>query len=411
MYIKRECTSSVIIFILLCFAMQSLILFYIIKSVISSNLRLEQVVILSRHGVRVPVSLRLNKMSPNQWPQWNENPGQLTARGIEVEGLLASYFSEWLIKNNILSPSCPNDKDFFAYADSSQRTIVSAEAFVEKAFPNCNVIVHYSSDTPDPIFNPVIHNGSVNFQKIAEKQMQVAINELKLNSSFIELNSILDYSESEYCKRENKCDLSQEHNTPYVRAKYKPKVSGGLKKSNEAIDGFLMALYNGLSEDQVAWGKLKNHSQWKVVMQIAEGYHDVVYKTESIAKDLAGPLLSYMRDIFVKKNTKVTLVMGHDSNINVVLNAMSFKRHNLRNSLASTPISGKVVFQKWFDENLGKYLLKVEYIYQSTDQIRNALPLSMEKPPEVCLMGIHKCRNDDRGFCLWDDFISILNDL
>ncbi|OWR46522.1 glucose-1-phosphatase/inositol phosphatase [Danaus plexippus plexippus] len=182
--------------------------------------------------------------------------------------------------------------------------------------------------------------------------MQVAINELKLNTSFIELNSILDYSESEYCKRENKCDLSQEHNTPFVRVKYKPKVSGGLKKSSEAIDGFLMALYNGFSEDQVAWGKLRNLSQWKVVMQIAEGYHNVVYKTESIAKDLAGPLLSYMRDIFVKKNTKVTLVMGHDSNINVVLNAMSFKRHYLRNSLASTPISGKVVFQKWFDESL-----------------------------------------------------------
>jgi len=105
----------------------------------------------------------------------------------------------------------------------------------------------------------------------------------------------------------------------------------------------------------------------------------------------------------------VTLMVGHDSNIASLLTALDFKPYQLTSQNERTPIGGMIQFQRWLDKKNKRELVKVEYVYQSTDQLRNAEPLSLENPPKRVTLQMAGCETDANGFCSWDDFTAVLN--
>nr|XP_034827763.1 IQ and AAA domain-containing protein 1-like [Maniola hyperantus] len=402
---------NTIIFILICVIMQVTIFVLIIYSSAMSALKLEQVVILSRHNVRTPVSKNLGRMTPQFWPHWKEKPGFLTEKGFLLEGYMGKYFYTWLNKEGLLPKNCPSEEDFYVYSNTMQRTLSSAQAFVTECYPNCNITIHHADiDKPDLVFTPLIHNSTAVFKEISIKEMEYVLSHLNLNKSFDLMESILEYNESDFCKMDNNCYLADDKTELDIIAGMKPKVRGSLKICNEATDAFLMAYYNGFPLKDVAWGKL-NDTNWPSIVQLTAGYHNVTFSTKHVARDIARPLIKYLTNVFLNENTKVTLLMGHDANINVLLSAMSFKHYELDYNFISTPVGGKIVFQKWLDEKANEYLLKVEYVYQSNEQLRDGLILSNDNPPKFKLLELEHCKMDDRGFCSWDEFVNFLNDL
>ncbi|XP_039752012.1 IQ and AAA domain-containing protein 1-like [Pararge aegeria] len=402
---------NTIIFILICVAMQVVVFSFIVYSSAMSSLKLEQVVILSRHNVRTPTSKNLGRMTPQFWPHWKEKPGFLTKKGFLLEGYMGKYFYTWLNKEGLLPAKCPSEKDFYIYANTMQRTMYSAQAFVRECFPRCNITInHADTDKPDPIFTPMIHNSTDIFKEIAFKEMKYIFNHLNLNNSYNVMEDILEFNESDFCKIDKDCYLAADITEFNITADKKPEVTGPLKISNEAIDAFLMAYYNGFPFKDVAWGKL-NDTNWHSILDITAGYHNVTFCTKHIARDIAQPMIKYLTNIFFNSNTRVILLMGHDANINVLLSAMSFKPYELDYNFISTPVGGKIVFQKWLDEKANEYLLKIEYVYQSNEQLREAAVLSYDNPPQFKLLELEHCGTDYRGFCRWNDFINFLSDL
>ncbi|KAJ8707746.1 hypothetical protein PYW07_011423 [Mythimna separata] len=383
----------------------------VLKGHCEKSFKLQQVLILSRHNVRTPLSKNLADFTPKTWPIWKEKSGYLTAKGALLEGYMGEYFALWLKKHDLLENDCPSDDNFFVYANTAQRTIASAKAFVTKGFPGCNVTIHHTSDSHDPIFNPVIHNTTAIFKLEAIEQMRVLLKSLHLNSSYEDLEQILNYKQSEYCLTKQKCDFVTDVNKIFVDVGFKPNVEGPLKISKSVIDSFIMENYEGFPSKEVAWGLLKNNDQWNCVLDLSKGYHSVIFNTTLIARDLARPLLHYMRDILLNKQYKITLLMGHDANIYTVLKSLDFKPYSLKNQHEMTPAGGKLVFQKWLEERSGIFFLKVDYVYQCTNQMREGKKLSLDCPPEFMSMQLEGCKTDEKGFCLWDDFVGILNSL
>ncbi|CAK1592898.1 unnamed protein product [Parnassius mnemosyne] len=379
---------------------------------VESKYRLKQVIILSRHNVRTPLARNLNEVTPKPWPSWKEKPGYLTPKGAYLEGIMGGYFSAWLKKEGILCSVCPTEDIFYAYANTEQRTVVSAMSFIDKAFPNCNVKVHFK-EKPDPVFNPVIHNETTIFKNIAVKEMNTRLKHLSLNNSLLFVENILDYKDSVQCKSKNECDLLDNKNKINYRVGYKPYITGPLKVSKSVVDAFIMSYYEGFPMKDVAWDLITDKDHWKQIMEISNGYHDVIFNTTLVAKDIAAPLIKYMSDIFFSKeeSPKITLLMGHDANMLTVLNTFNFKAYTLQNQFEKSPVGGKIVFQKWFDEKHKKDLLKINYVYQSTEQLRHGLNLSLEIPPEFTLLELKNCTADSNGFYVWDDFISFLKSL
>lgn len=383
----------------------------LVEGYCAKSLKLQQVLILSRHNVRTPLSKNLEIFTPKTWPVWKEKHGYLTAKGALLEGYMGEYFSLWLQKHGLLNKECPSEENFFVYANTAQRTMASANAFVSKGFPGCDIKIHHTSDMNDPVFNPIIHNASAIFKLEAADQMRILLKSLHLNSSYEDLEKILNYQQSEYCLNEHKCNFVTDINKIFVNVGFKPNLEGPLKISKSVVDSFIMENYEGFPINEVAWGLLKNNDQWNLVLDLSKGYHSVIFNTTLIARDVARPLLRYMSEIILDKQYRTTLLMGHDANIYTILKSMGFKPYSLKNQHEVTPAGGKIVFQKWLDEETGIFYMKVDYVYQCTNQMREGRSLSMDNPPEFTSLQLEDCKTDENGFCLWDDFVEILNSL
>ena len=124
--------------------------------------QLEQVLIMSRHNLRAPLANNgsvLEQSTPKQWPEWDVPGGQLTTKGGVLEVYMGHYMREWLAEQGMVKTGeCPPADTVYAYANSLQRTVATAQFFITGAFPGCDVPVHHQEKmgTMDPTFNPVI---------------------------------------------------------------------------------------------------------------------------------------------------------------------------------------------------------------------------------------------------------------
>ena len=65
--------------------------------------QLKEVVVLSRHNIRAPLSTKgsvLDSATPHTWYEWSSNASELSLRGGLLETAMGQYFRKWLEKNN-----------------------------------------------------------------------------------------------------------------------------------------------------------------------------------------------------------------------------------------------------------------------------------------------------------------------
>ena len=383
------------------------------------DMQLQQVLMLSRHNLRAPLADNgsvLEQSTKKSWPQWDVPGGQLTTKGGVLEVYMGNYTRQWLAQQGLVkNGSCPDSNNVFVYANSLQRTVATAQFFVNGAFPGCDVAVTHQDEmgSMDPIFNPVITDGSDAFNKKALAAMTAANEKLSLKPAFQRLEKIVDYKASPACNNKKQCDLSSGQNTFSAENGKEPTVSGPLKVGNSLMDAFTLQYYEGFPLDQVAWGQIKTPEQWKELSAIKNGYQDALFTSPDVSREVAAPLVDYIRSQLVDQDKanapKITLMVGHDSNIASLLSALQVKPYELPDTYEKTPIGGQVVFERWHDAKTDKDLLKVEYVYQTADQLRNADVLSLKNPPKRVTLQLAGCETDANGYCNWDQFSQALN--
>ncbi|MEL4014433.1 bifunctional glucose-1-phosphatase/inositol phosphatase [Dryocola clanedunensis] len=380
--------------------------------------QLEQVLLMSRHNLRAPLANNgsvLEQSTAQSWPEWDVPGGQLTTKGGVLEVYMGHYMREWLAQQGLVkSGECPTPQSVYAYANSLQRTVATAQFFITGAFPGCDVPVHHQEKmgTMDPTFNPVITNDSPEFKQAAVKAMEAQRGHYKLDDSYKLLEQVTAFGDSPTCKEKQQCDLTAGKDKFTANATEEPGVSGPLKVGNSLVDAFTLQYYEGFPLDQVAWGQIKTDKQWQVLSQLKNGYQDTLFTSPEVARNVAAPLVKYIQKALAGKEAagpKVTLLVGHDSNIASLLTALDFKPYQLPEQNERTPIGGKIMFQRWHDKNANRELMKVEYVYQSSDQLRKGEVLSLQQPPQRVTLQLAGCPVDANGFCPWDKFTEVLN--
>ena len=162
----------------------------------------------------------------------------------------------------------------------------------------------------------------------------------------------------------------------------------------------------------MAWGEVKTDQQWRVLSKLKNGYQDSLFTAGEVARNVAKPLVKYIDNALVTeqgKAARITLLVGHDSNIASLLTALDFKPYQLHDQYERTPIGGKIVFQRWHDKNANRELMKIEYVYQSATQLRNADVLSLKSPAQRVTLELSGCPVDENGFCPVEKFNTVLN--
>ena len=121
---------------------------------------LEQVLVISRHNIRSPLSggdSLLSRITPNEWFSWTSNSGELSVKGGQLEAAMGQFFRKYLESKNFIPENWqPNAGEVRFYSNSMQRTIATANFFSSGFLPVANVDVEYHMDygTVDSVFCP-----------------------------------------------------------------------------------------------------------------------------------------------------------------------------------------------------------------------------------------------------------------
>ena len=394
---------------------------------------LEKVTILSRHGIRAPLvgyGSALAEATPHTWTPWKTEGGHLTPRGGELETRLAHYMDEWFDAVGLIKKdSCPTTDQLLVYANSLPRTIDTGKNFVKGAFPDCDITVHNLEEVGkmDNTFNPIVRSPVDDaFVAKAEKSIDDMLGEggfAKLNERLAKnyqiLETVLDYDHSATCEKEKQCDLEKMPNSLTFAQNKEPGTKGPLRNGTGAADSFILQYYEGYPEADVAWGKIKTAEEWQAIVDLKNIYTDVLFTSPVIAKEAASPLLAFIQNSFADhgydhplikdaQKARTVLLVGHDSNVASLLALLNTAPYQLPDQYEKTPISGKVLFEQWRDKD-GKALMKIEYLYQSTQQLRDDSVLDEKNPPQRVTLKLADCPTDANGYCPMDDFNRIVS--
>lgn len=373
-----------------------------------ANDRLTQIILLGRHNIRTP-DTNNDVYSSKDWFKWAEEPGHLTTKGALLEEYLGDYFSDYFMKEKLVTNECPDDTIVHVYANSMHRTRKSAKHFVRNAFRGCGISINLQPNvTDDPLFETVILNDTDNFGTIARKEIQEKLDQMDVHSTYVRLNEIIDIGTSDLCKLNGLCDLTEGENNITLDIGREPNVFGPFKVAYEIADEFLMAYYNGEELPKIGWGLIQP-VDLSLLMNITRYDQKLRYSCPTVAKSVALPLLSYIEYLFLEQKYTISILVGDDSNINSVLTAIGIKPYELEGQNEISPLGGKVLFEKWY--NGQDYYMKIKYAYLATDQIRNGFRLSASNPVHETNLELNDVEVNEQGYCTFVTFMRILENL
>lgn len=357
---------------------------------------LKEVVVLSRHNIRSPLSSNgsaLGKLTPHQWTDWSAASSELTLRGGVLETMMGQFFRKWLVDEGLFKENeVPGSDDVNFYANSMQRTIATAQYFSSGFMPIANLHINhrYAPSKMDPVFFPRLTKDDEQFCKEAMKQISAmggekgirGINE-NLEESYRIIADVLDLKDSQACKS-REVRAFDDYDTKIILKKgEEPAMQGSLKLANSASDAFILQYYEEPDAKKAAFGHELSQTDWEKIAKIKDVYGDVLFTAPVIAYNVAHPLLVYMNDELASDCRKFTFLCGHDSNIASVNAALGVEDYELPSSIEKkTPIGCKLVFEKWVDASNREYIA-INLVYQSTNQLRELDMLDLKNPPMV----------------------------
>ena len=387
----------------------------------SERYTLKQVVVLSRHNIRSPLSGRhstMQRITPHEWYHWSSAPSELSLRGGALETMMGQYFRKWLVSKGLLQENeIPSEGAMRFYANSLQRTIATAQYFSSGMLPVANIRIehHCQIGKMDSVFAPQITDDSEVFKAIAQRQITamggekglIGIGE-KMANNYKVLERVLDMDQSKACLEGDSCHFRTDDAHVYLIKYREPGMGGSLRLACQAADALILQYYEEPDAVKAAFGDTLRWEDWESIAAIKDWYGDVLFTAPVVARQVARPLLRTILEELQAEGRKFTFLCGHDSNIASVLAALDAEDYSLPKTIEKkTPIGCKLVIEKWEDTE-GKSFATLNLVYQSTEQLRNMSLLDLENPPVVYpirLKGLHA--NAD-GFYPFDTLIQRL---
>ena len=378
--------------------------------------KLKEVVILSRHNIRSPLSTNgsaLSKMTPHEWTNWSSAASELTLRGGVLETEMGQFFRKWTIETGLFKDNyVPTIDEVNVYANSMQRCIATAQYFSGGFMPVANLRVNhrYVPSKMDPIFFPRLTKSTEAFRTEAMKQINamggkeglVGINK-SLKESYDLIAKVLDMKQSEYYKKGEIKDFVNNDTQITLELNQEPGMKGSLKNANSASDAFILQYYEEPDGMKAAFGHKLTTEDWTKIAKVKDVYGDVLFTAPIVAVNVTHPLLQYMYDELNDKDRKFTFLCGHDSNIASVDAALGVEEYSLPYSIEKkTPIGSKLVLEKWVDA-AGKAYIAVNLVYQSTDQLKQMSLLDLQHAPQVFSLKLKGLNQNTDGLYTFED--------
>ncbi|MBR3698515.1 MAG: glucose-1-phosphatase [Bacteroidales bacterium] len=383
---------------------------------------LKQVVVLSRHNIRSPLSGRrstLQRITPHEWYQWSSAPSELSLRGGALETMMGQYFRKWLVSEGLMQENeIPVEGTMRFYANSLQRTIATAQYFSSGMLPVANVRIehHCPLGKMDSVFAPQITDDNEAFKILAQQQIiamggekgMLGIGE-KMAENYKVLERVLDMNQSKACLEGDTCHFRTDDAHVYLVKYREPGMGGSMRLACQAADALVLQYYEEPDAVKAAFGHVLTWKDWESISAIKDWYGDVLFTAPVVARQVARPLLRTMLEELQNDSRKFTFLCGHDSNIGSVLASLEAEEYSLPGTIEKkTPIGCKLVIEKWVDAK-GKPYVALNLVYQSTEQLRNMTLLDLDNPPMIYPIRLKGLNANNDGLYPFDELTDRLS--
>lgn len=129
------------------------------QAVTASDLKVERVFVLMRHGVRAPIDgeAPAGTLTSRPLPPWPVAAEELTPHGAKAVAVAATLDRAWLDQEGLFTRgTCPSQGAVHIWTNSVSRTIATGQAYAAAFAPGCGLSVgHKELGAADPLFEPM----------------------------------------------------------------------------------------------------------------------------------------------------------------------------------------------------------------------------------------------------------------
>ncbi len=375
---------------------------------------LKQVVILSRHNIRSPLSGKdsaLGSITPHEWFAWTSDPSELSTRGGVLETEMGQYFRKWLEDEGLFPENYqPSEEEVRIYANSKQRTIATARYFSAGLLPSgeTDVEYHMDFDQMDPVFFPQLTLMNDEYRESAESQIHELFDEeiYDLEDNYKLISEVIDLEDSEGFKNGTAEPFRTDDTQIILEEGQEPCVSGSLKTACSVSDALVLQYYEEPDPLAAAFGEELSYDQWQDISEVKDLYGEVLFTAPLIAYNVAHPLLMEIESELSDEDRIFTFLCGHDSNLGSVLSALDVEDYSLDRSIEEkTPIGAKLVFARWEDAQ-GKEYISLDLVYQTSGQLQDMELLDLSDQPMIFSVTLRGLSRNIDGLYQADEFMA-----
>lgn len=387
---------------------------------------LEYVVMLTRHGVRPPLTApgSIDKFSATPWPQWEVKPGYLTPHGFELIKILAGWDRARFAGEGLFAANgCADASHVTILADSDERTRETGKALAEGMFPGCNIDVHARPEgQADPLFrewNSRYGDATVAAAAIAGR---IGGDPNNLTRAYHSQLAALDAVLAGCGKAQSANPARQSIFTIPASLAGGPGHSealrGPISTGSGFVENFLLEYTDG--KPDVGWGCVDG-KKLRELMQIDTANWQYGSQTRTVALIRAAGLVEHIEKSLQqhvtgkpvegalgKPDDRLLIVSGHDSNIATVAGVLGLG-WIIDGRVDDTPPGGALLFEIWRSRTDGRRFVRVEYRAQTLEQMREAQALSPANPPDAEAVFVPGCSGADLA-CTWQGFANAVQD-
>lgn len=388
--------------------------------------KLKMAVIVTRHGVRPPLSKDTSSpYARDLWPsltEWGTRcPGDLTPTGYNLAKLMGRYYSGHY--HQLLHDRCPAGQTYI-YADNEERTMGTAEGIAQglaAKFPGCNVEVDWDHDLkpPDPkdakssdpcdspyktddLFHPLQKFG----YEVSKDEIQKILDDIKQRApglrtkyaaQLTSLQNVVICCDASQCKSPGECTLLTLPDKFELGDDGKFKWTGPFSVGSTATENFLLEYADGMPCNIVGWRRVsfdytspdcspRAGEPFKQMQTIHTVYFEQVNRAPYLAKiqgsNLANQVLLQL-EAGVEGKTSAPLVIyaGHDTNLANIAGMLNLSWSLTDLPENDTPPAGALVFEL-YERAPRDFYVKIRYVHATMTQMRTQALLSAFKMPE-----------------------------
>jgi 4-phytase/acid phosphatase len=378
------------------------------------------VVIAIRHGVRPPLAKDADtqKMAAQDWPKWEVPPDFLTPRGAQLVAQLGNYYRARYLREGLLTGNTAVDAPrVYFYSDNDERNIESARvlgrALLAGAEPD---VQHVPPRQNDPLFKPwFIPLGHPSFDLARAAVLGRIGNDvpalIRAHQPALDLLQRVLFGPSGQVPAGKVSPLS-------LPARVVPvaPINGivGLEPFHKCMtltEDFLLEYEDGKPMSDVGWGRITPASLTRL-LELHALYWELAQRTFYVAQAQSSNLAAHIlhtldqavtdqpeKGAFGAPADRLVVVDVHDTNL-INLSGLLGITWTIPGMQMNPVLPGSaLVFELRQRHRDGQFLVRIEEISQTLDQMRTLQALSLEHPPYVAPIFLPDCSAATPG---WD---------